>query len=227
MGKARCDEQRIGKTVAHWKISWRKLVAPPTAVCTLPSRRIRRRQIGLGEVRDENKILVTRAWRYLCGTVSDRTVQTILLTKIALVFARAARGCAVRNWLLEFGISCSRLRFCPPVYVSFSRNIRSWGQCIVLLGQGLPLSFAGICALSYLYDCPFFAHHSSICLYLFYAEFAFPMDMISQLSYWEDTAHSHFDMIILTDFYLIFNWIFADVLLLIWPPTTLGLIWWS
>ena len=37
-GEARRNVQRTGKTVAQQKYSWRKLKAPPTAVCSLPSR---------------------------------------------------------------------------------------------------------------------------------------------------------------------------------------------
>ena len=138
------------------------------------------------------------AGRYLISRHS-----TILLTKIAPGFARAARGCAIRNRLTGLVLLSSWTGFCPPVYVSFSRNIRSWGQRIVLLSQGLPLSFAGICALSYLYDCRFIAHHSSVCLSLFYAEFALPIDMISHFHIERTPPHFHFDMMILSDSSLI------------------------
>ena len=63
-------------------------------------------------------------------------------------------------------------------------------------------AFAGICALAYLYDYHFNRTLSSICLSLLYADFGCPMDMTD--SHIEnDSAHSHFDMIILTDFSLI------------------------
>ena len=62
------------------------------------------------------------AGRYL---IAQR--QSVFLTKIAPVFAWAARRCAVRNWLAGLALLSSRTRFCPLVYVSFSRNIRSWG----------------------------------------------------------------------------------------------------
>ena len=103
MGESRCDKQRIGKTVALRKSSWRKLRAPPTAVCSLPSRPKRQCLLGCSAFldeniffvkrswqgsfriwfilhpwfwfRDQNGFFVTRAWRRFCGTVSDRTAQ--------------------------------------------------------------------------------------------------------------------------------------------------------
>ena len=50
------------------------------------------------------------AGRYL---IAQR--QFVFLTKIAPVFARAARGDVARNWLVGFGRLSSRLRFRPPV----------------------------------------------------------------------------------------------------------------
>ena len=54
---------------------------------------------------------------------------------------------------------------------------------------------------------------------------ACPMDMIYATLISKAPAHSHFDMIILTDFSLISYWFFADALLLIWPRHTFVLIW--
>ena len=63
-----------------------------------------------GAVCDENKIFVTRAWRRFCRTISDRMAKkAILLTKIAPVFATAARGAVVRLCLVGVALSSHRL----------------------------------------------------------------------------------------------------------------------
>lgn len=63
MGEARCDVQRIRKTVAQQKYSWRKLKVPPTAVCSLPSRLKWQYQLGWSDFLDENIFFVRRSWQ--------------------------------------------------------------------------------------------------------------------------------------------------------------------
>lgn len=71
----------------------------------------------------------------------------ILLTKIALTFARAASGDVARNWLVGLTLLLSRTMFCPPVYVSFSRNYPSFGTMYRSARSGLALVFCGnMCA---------------------------------------------------------------------------------
>ena len=92
-----------------------------------------------------------------------------------------------------------------------------WESNTARLGGNAPSAFAGICALSYWYD-----HHihrtsgfrMSICFFMPNPTFIL-----------KAPAHSHFDMIILTDFSLIFYWFFADAFLLIWLRHTFVLIW--
>ena len=77
------------------------------------------------------------------------------LTKIAPDFARAARGVAVWNWLVRLALL--RACFCFP------HPIRLWDFWMIVVWKGntarfggiTASAFAGICALSYQYDCPF------------------------------------------------------------------------
>ena len=145
MGGARCDKQQIGKTVARRRISLRKLKARPRQSACCPAvwsdsvgsagvPFLTRIYFSLHygsrseDTRDGIRlvspfayswpkcIFVTRVGRRFCGTVADRTARkSIFLTKIVLVFARAARGGAVRNWFGWIGQPSSRLGFHPPV----------------------------------------------------------------------------------------------------------------
>jgi len=128
-------------------------------------------------------IFVTRAWRQLCGTVSDRPAVICFLDENRTCFRSSGqRGCGseLARWIwtavLSAEVSPSRL------YGSIAEIISSLSKHCYSLGRGFPLSFAEICALSYLYDYPFFAHQNSICLSLFYAKFALPMDMTTLIS---------------------------------------------
>ena len=148
MVEARCDKQRIGKTGAPWECSWRKLIGSPTAVYLLPNSRIRRRLLGPRAVRYENIIFVTRSWRRFCGAVSERTSQIIILTKIAPVFARAARGGVARKCLVRLVLLSARLCFftlCPLVTLT---NDRIFGANDRSVLQGYRFRFCGnMCAV--------------------------------------------------------------------------------
>ena len=99
------------------------------------------------------------------GSISSDGVT--FLTKIAPVFAPAARRGAARIWLIEFVLPSPRLRIlaficmhCIQIYLSFG-----WKYCSVQ--PGIALVFCGnLCAISsvwfsisprikILYDCPF------------------------------------------------------------------------
>ena len=136
-----------------------KIKAQPTAVCSLPSLWIRRRLLGLRAVRDENEIFVTRAWQRFCGTVSDRAAQSFSWRKSPSLSHGQPEG-------LRFGIVLLELVSRPLCWGLPSRLCGSVAEIISSLskhcdslGRGLPLSFAGICALSHRYD--FLFHRTS------------------------------------------------------------------
>ena len=72
----------------------------------------------------------------------------ILLTKIAPVFARAARRGAARTWLIEFGLPSPRLRILAFICMHCIQNYLSFGWKYCSVQPGLALVFCGnMCAV--------------------------------------------------------------------------------
>ena len=178
MVEARCDKQRIGKTGAPWECSWRKLIGSPTAVYLLPNSRIRRRLLGPRAVRYENIIFVTRSWRRFCGAVSERTSHRLLFWRKSPLFSLGRPEGGSSEMSCETRLAVRSLVFFHSLPAC---NIDEWSH----LWSEWPIGSAGI-PLPLLWEyvrCHigmtvlFTAHHSSVCLSVFYAEFACPMDM--------------------------------------------------
>ena len=93
---------------------------------------------------------------------------------------------------------------------------------IHLVGVAL-VFFGNMCAVISIW-LPVFRTSNSTCLF-FMPNLPFLWIWFSDCRIERMSPHSHFDMIILTDFSLIIYWFFLDAFLLIWPPTTFGLIW--
>ena len=171
MSKARCIEWSIGKIVALWKNLWRKFVGLPTAVCSLPSSRLRRRLFGLKAVRDEREIFVTRSWRWFCKMISSHMLLPQFLDDNRPCFRYGGQtGCGSE-------MSCVRHLAVRSLVVFRSLpacSIDEWSH----LWSEWPIGSAGI-PLPLLWEyvrCPigmtvlFTAHHSSVCLSVLYAE---------------------------------------------------------
>ena len=162
--------------------------------------RIRRCLLGLREVRDENKIFVTRAWRRFCWMTSIHTFAISISWRKSPLFSL---GRSEGMWL---GIGLWDLLCLALAFVFHTLSVcgisewSSFGKVILLGSVGLPLPLLREYVRCHIkMTVLFVAHHSSICLSLLYADFGCPMDMTD--SHIEnDSAHSHFDMIILKDF---------------------------
>ena len=218
IGEAQCNERRIGKTVAQQKISWRKLKAPPTAVCSLPSCLKRQRRLGRGQFVTKTKFSSRglgggSAGRYLIAQRQPRSLDenrphfrtggqrdcdsemscwTRLGVRLLVVF-RSLPACSIDEWSHLWSEWQLGSVWMPlPL-------LREYVRCHI-----------GMTVL---------IHRTS----------QFRMSVCSlcrtPLSYRKYPAHSHFDMIILTDFSLISFWFFVGTLLLIWPRHTFVLIW--
>lgn len=136
-----------------------------------------------GKPLDENIFFVTRVWRRFGVMVSDCAAQTYSLDENRRCFRSGGQtgyGSELAHWAWS-AVPMVELSSISSAYRE-AEIISSLSQHCDSLGRGLPLSFAGICALSLRYDVLFSAHQNTICLSVPNAKFALPMDMTTLIS---------------------------------------------